>query len=171
MWLALLGCCCCEESGRWQEWRREQNVINQQQKYQRSKGLKAAVKITCCLTQGHNSPNRICSCFQSCSQSGRAAGSRNGLNWTAILRKTLVHMSPPVTTTQPMPKSTAPHHAVKSVKWWSSASPTSAQRSVGNKTGEGYQQKPLHFFSLPRHNGNSSFPNPSDKSATEASNT
>lgn len=70
-----------------------------------------------------------------------------------------------------MPKSTAPHQAVKSVKWWSSAFPTSAQRSVGNKTGEGYHHKLLHFFSLLRHNGNSCFPNPSDKRATEASNT
>lgn len=48
--------------------------------------------------------------------------------------------------------------------------PTSAQRNVGSKTGEGYHHKPLHF-SLPRHNGNSSFPNPSDKSANEARNT
>lgn len=107
MWLALLGCCRWEESGRWQEWRREQNVINQQQKYQRSKGLKAAVKITCCLTQGHNSPNRICSCFQSCSQSGRAAGSRSGLNWTAILRKAPVHVSPSVTSQAQEHSSTA----------------------------------------------------------------
>lgn len=104
MWLALLGCCCWEESGRWQEWRREQNVINQQQEHQRSKGLKAAVKITCCLTQGHNSPNRICSCSPSCSQSGRAAGCRSGLNWTVILRKTSVHASPSDTSTQPCPE-------------------------------------------------------------------
>lgn len=112
MWLALLGCCRWEESGRRQEWRREQNVINQQQKYQRSKGLKAAVKITCCLTQGHNSPNRICSCFPSCSQSGRRLAPEEV--WTGLGSERDAARASPWA-----PQSTAAHQPVHSGKGWS----------------------------------------------------
>lgn len=48
----------------WKEWRRENNVINQRQRHPRSKGLKAAVKVTCCLTWGRETSNRTCSCSQ-----------------------------------------------------------------------------------------------------------